>query len=239
MNFTIVIPTFKRIEKLDRCIESILQQTHQDFYIYVLADNFDFATTNHVNDRYNSKFVTAYTMQDHCYVMGCWNWFTLNHFDEIQDAMVWIVDDVQLYPDCLDKLNQAWEEHFGESRDGVLGIHQVCPGNPNYTYKPYGQVALGKTFISRYPNNMVCCPNYTHFYQDEEMWEFAKSLGKFHETTATLNHYHPAFIKDEMDETHSIPRGETHSKDTDMHRRRQINKLIWGKSFQLLGGKRP
>ena len=45
MKFNIIIPTYKRVEKLSRCINSILKQTYRDFEIIVCFDNMDMASS--------------------------------------------------------------------------------------------------------------------------------------------------------------------------------------------------
>ena len=78
-----------------------------------------------------------------------------------------------------------------------------------------------------------CCPFYTHFFQDEEMWKYASSMNKaVHSQKAILNHYHPAFKKDELDSTHAIVRtSELLNKDQEIFNRRQKEHKIWGDSF--------
>ena len=238
MHLSIVIPTYKRVEKLTRCIESILKQTHQDFAIYPMCDNGDMKSFKELETLYrNHKNIFLFVALHHQYVMGCWNLFTKNSFNAIKDAMVWLVDDVELYPDCLEKAVKCFKNSYKDT-DGVVGLSQECPGHPEYTYKPYGQCMIGKKFIERYPDNQVCCPDYTHFYQDEEMFEYATSLNKFvHCKDAILKHYHPGFCKSEMDSTHSIPRNTVIGKDRLTYAKRRVKGLIWGKSWELINRK--
>ena len=237
MEFTIVIPTFKRIQKLERCVSSILKQTHQDFRIYVMADNNDIETFNHIKDTYkdNDK-IEPFIVLDHQYVMGCWNLFTRedNTFNLIKDAMVWVVDDTELLPDCLEKLNETFLKHFPD-KDGMVGISQIYPLMTEAHWKENGQCAIGKAFIERFPQRQVCCPDYRFFYQDEEVLEYAKSVNKFVLCReAKLIHHSANFYKNEMDETHKIPRDEIKSKDMLTYKRRKKKDLCWGKSWELI-----
>ncbi len=237
MQFAIVIPTYSRITKLKRCIESILKQTHQDFLIFVMADNNDEETYRWVTDTYiDEPRIQAVPIEKHLYVIGCWNYFTKNLFKYVIDYMCWIVDDTELLPDCLETLNRVCTKHFPD-KDGMVGISQVYPLCPEVHWKENGQCAIGKKFIERFPNRQVCCPDYVHFYQDEEVLEYAKSINKFVLSTGKLIHHHPAFYRNEMDETHKIPRGETHNKDRATYLMRRKKDLIWGKNWELINDK--
>jgi hypothetical protein len=235
MHYTIVIPTYKRIKKLERCIRSIRSSTHKDLEIFVLCDNEDLDTYHYLSDTY-AGVVISLLMTKHRYVMGCWNYFTQNHLSMIKDAMVWLVDDVELYPNTLSEMDACFSKVFPDT-DGVVGLSQECPGNPQYTYKPYGQSCLGKKFIERYKevDYKVCCPEYIHFFQDEEMYQFSMGLSKFiHCEKAILKHYHPCFIKEEVDKTHFIVRDGTLQRDQKIFEERQSRGLIWGDSFMRI-----
>jgi len=237
MHFSIVIPTYKRVAKLNRCIESILKQTHQDFNIYPMCDNNDMESWQIITDTYrNHKQVLPFIVLDHQYVKGCWNLFTRDQdtFDLIKDAMVWIVDDTELLPDCLEKLNTTFLKNFPDG-DGMVGISQLYPLlQAEVHWKENGQCAIGKCFIERFPQRQVCCPDYIHFYQDEEVLEYARSINKFALSDAQLIHYHPSFYSAEMDETHKIPRDDIKAKDTNVYHKRKRLGYTWGKSWRLV-----
>ena len=235
MHFTIVIPTFQRIKKLQRCINSIFTNTHKDFDVYVIADNNDIKTKE-VLDNYYKENTNVHTIvnPNHSYVMGCWNLFTKDYYDKIKDYMVWIVDDTEMLPDCLKNLNECCTTRFPD-KDGMVGISQVYPLHTEAKWKENGQCAIGKNFILKFPDRQVCCVDYVHFYQDEEVLEYAKSINKFVLCrNAELIHHHPAFYSNEMDETHKIPRGETHDRDRATYLKRKHKDLIWGKSWELV-----
>jgi len=235
MHFAIVIPTYKRVEKLENLLTSILASTHQDFDIHVLADNKDYSTMSHIKRHFRTnEKVKCYVMSKHKFVSGCWNHFTKYHFDEIKDAMVWLVDDVELDVDCLENLSKDLEACFPDT-DGVVGIRQRCPNQKGLHGTEFGQVALGKKFIERYQDNQVCMISYLHFYQDREMYEYAKSLDKFHfSETAKLTHYHPNRVPSYKDSTHKITRGMVKNLDDECFRKRREKGLLWGESFKTL-----
>ena len=237
MHFAIVIPTYKRISKLERCIESILKQTHQDFNIYPMCDNNDMESFKYISQKYkDTDKVYPFIVLDHNYVMGCWNLFTRDQdtFDLIKDGMVWICDDTELLPDCLEKLNETFLQHFPD-KDGMVGISQIYPLVIEATWKENGQCVIGKKFIERFPDRAVSCPDYQFFYQDEEVLEYAKSINKFILCKeAALIHHSANFYRNEMDETHKISRDEVKQHDIRVHKERQKRGLIWGKSWRLI-----
>ena len=111
MHICVVIPTYKRHAKLNQCIWSILNQTHQDFKIYVMADNDDKDTDEFIHDAFKyhyDKKIVCIRNGHHGYVIGCWNWFMKEKFREIRDTMAWIVDDVELHPDCFEKATKCF-----------------------------------------------------------------------------------------------------------------------------------
>jgi len=237
MKFTIVIPTYKRITKLERCIKSILAQTHQNFDITVICDNNDEDTYKWVKENYSYK-VDCILNKEHGYVIGCINSFLKNNFDKVKDCFLFLCDDTELYPDCLGELNKTFSIAF-PNKDGVVGIAQEVPGYPNAQGTTYGQTVIGKNFIGRYPEQTLCCPDYDFWFQDEETYEFAKSQGKFvFEPRAVLKHYHPCRIFKELDDTHSISRGNVKRKDDETYRKRKEQGFLWGKSWKLINLKK-
>lgn len=237
MHFAIVIPTFKRISKLERCLNSILKQSHQDFNIYVMCDNQDWDTFKHIEEKYkdNDKILPIIIL-DHQYVMGCWNLFTRDNFDLIKQGMCWIVDDTELLPDCLEKLSETFISHFPDM-DGMVGISQIYPllDIEKQNWKENGQCAIGRKFIERFPNRQVCAIEYQFFYQDEEVLEYAKSIHKFVLCKdAKLIHHSANFYSSEMDETHKIPRDKIKLQDTMTYKKRKERGLVWGKSFETI-----
>ena len=238
MKLQIVIPTYRRIKKLKRCLHSILANTYQDFKITVIADNRDFNTQNFVSQfklQTNCSKIDAIVNDCHFYVAGSWNRFFREYHNEKWDGIVWLVDDVQLYPNCLENVVKCFKSNFSDL-DGVVGISQCAPEHPNYTWMPYGQVLIGRKFIERYKevNYQVCCVEYSHFCQDRELWKYAKSLNKFVLCKkAMLIHFHPGFYREEKDETHKLIRTpEIKGKDTQTYNLRKSKGLIWGQTWE-------
>lgn len=238
MKIDIVVPTYNRPEKLKRCLDSIIAQTYTNWECLVVINGNDEFTPKML-DEYSThvdKRIWYKTRGWNSYVIGAWNYYFEKFFKKRnRDAVMWIVDDVELKPTCLEEAVKEMQLLIPDL-DGVVGIHQECPGHPSYTFKWYGQVLLGKKFIERYApvNYKVCCPAYKHFYQDEEMFIFARNLGKFTVCEeAQLIHYHPSFLKDNIDEAHNKVRFDVKKQDTSIYVERRKKGLIWGESWEL------
>lgn len=228
MKISILIPTYNRIKKLERCIQSLYRQTFKDFDIYVLCDNLDQQTYNYID--LNHPKIVPMLMTEHLYVSGCWNYFTKNYLEATKDAILWCVDDLEFYPNTLEKAVKYFEQNFPDT-DGVVGINHRCPGHPKYDGKPYAFCMIGKKFIERYPDRQACSPFYTFWRQDEELYLYANSLNKFvFCKEALVNHYHPSFFG-EIDETHKLSRGKIWEEDNKMFIDRQKRNKIWGINF--------
>jgi hypothetical protein len=194
----------------------------------VVFDANDTASRDEVISFPHLKFDTI-VMPNRGYVIGCWNQVYKRRG---YDAYLMLCDDVELHPDCLEHAVKALKTN---GRDSVIGISQECPGHENYTYKVFGQTLMGNEFVERYKDvfYQVCCPYYTHFYQDEEMWQYATKHAKaVHCKKAILNHYHPAFKKEEIDATHGIVRSNSiNTNDRVLFQERQTAGKLWGEAW--------
>lgn len=238
-NVAVVIPTYKRIKKLERCLKSLEAQTYKDFSIHIYCDNNDTDTYNWLADyKQHRVYSTLNSKQE--FVIGSWNKFFTGNFSykyitkTDYDAVLWCVDDVELYPNTIAEAVACMIKNFPDL-DGVVGLKQECPGRPEYTFKWFGQCLIGRKFIERYTKSghEVCCPDYHHFYQDEELWEFASGLGKFVNCEeALLKHYHPGFLPEELDSTHPMVRGSIKDIDNATYGERKHKNLLWGESWK-------
>ena len=250
MKILIGIATYQRTGKLQRCLDSIKASNYWNYEIVVVADNSDQATDQYLSANKN-LFWDVVVQDRQGFVIGGWNRIVKDYFNDMIkewesettfveepfDAFLGLVDDVELSEDTLEKAVQAHRFHFPDG-DGVVGLHQTCPGHPEYTFKWYGQTLMGRKFIERYRevDYQICCPYYKWSHQDEEMFQYANSLGKFKECPeASLRHYHPSFIAGERDSTHDIVRFGSDSPklhDLQVFADRQKRGLIWGKDWE-------
>jgi glycosyltransferase involved in cell wall biosynthesis len=241
MKLLIGIATYRRIEKLKRCLDSIFSSTYTNYQVVVVSDNNDFETAEFLkNSDYPNLKVDVQPSRQ--FVIGAWNKVVKENVYHDFDGFIGLCDDVELLPSTLEMAFLSHATLFSDT-DGVVGFNQKCPGRDDYTFKWYGQTLIGRKFIERYSkaNYQICCPDYKHFYQDEEMFYYAHSLGKFAPCKeALLYHYHPSFLPNEKDETHDIVRlGICSPKkyDFDVYTQRRKLGYLWGSDFNLIGDK--
>lgn len=231
------IATYKRPEKLDRLLKSISKLHYQDFEVILLYEESDSETVKYL---YNLPIIPQpihlRPSGNKEYVISNWNRF-YKEFAPLADYTLALVDDVGLFPDGLSEAVAKLVNTYPDN-NGVVGLKQMYPNNANVSYHPAGQVLIGKPFLERYKdvNYQVCCPNYIQWYQDNELYNYANSLGKFTTTDdVALIHYHPAYTPGEkIDETHQIIRGDIIQNDRKIFNKRQIKGLTWGKSWELI-----
>lgn len=241
MKLLIVIPTYKRLTKLFRCTRSIVA-SKGDFekLVVIVADNNDMETFNYFL-KHETKNYDCLLQNEQGFVIGAWNRVAHDYQLEDWDAMLWLCDDVELLPDAINNAIKIMENDYPDY-DGIVGFKQKCPGHPDYTFKWFGQVMIGRKFIERYKdvNYQICCPDYFHFVQDRELFDYANSMGKFTKSpNSVLYHYHPAFISEEMDATHDEVRSGVNSpkeKDFIMEKIRKQKGYNWGNDWNLING---
>ena len=237
----ITIPTYKRYTKLTRLLNSLKQSTYQNFDILVVADGNDTTSlTTAMTVCEGWKRVHSQLQLEQSHVVMAINdgidfFVNLGHYTHF----LMLCDDTEVYPSTLEIALKDHNEQFPDM-DGVIGLHQECPNHPEYTFKYYGQMILGRKWIERYKEvgYKVACPQYIWGYQDEELHKYAVSLDKFYSCKdGIIRHYHPSFIREEMDDTHNIVRFKQDSpkpKDDKVFAERQKRGLIWGKTWEVV-----
>ena len=239
MKIAVVVPTYQREKKLGRCLDALYNGSYKNFEVFVYADGDDVSTLVYClayDFAREVKHTTCEVNHKQISVIGSWNRFFKEHINDNWDAVLWLCDDTEIYPDALELAVNSMKEHY-PNLDGIIGLTQTCPTKKKFIYKPYGQILIGKKFVERFKDvdYQVCCPNYRFFFQDEELWLYATSLKKFyHCEEAKLIHYHPGYLKEEMDKTHDIVRGDIRKEDKRIYRERRRRNLIWGKSWEIV-----
>lgn len=239
MKILLAIATYKRIAKLQRCLDSIAKSSYKNTSVVIIADNQDEETARYIASMGYNIIVEVQTERK--FVIGAWNRAVKDYFVPCKfDGFLGLCDDVELHIDALAKAVAAHKTEFPDT-DGVVGFKQECPGHPEYTFQWFGQTLMGKKFVERYASvdYRICCPAYKHFFQDEEMFTYAQSLGKFYKCEeAVLKHYHPGFVTEEKDATHDIIRvGQNSPKSHDqaMFYARRSHDYLWGRDFKTIG----
>jgi hypothetical protein len=163
------------------------------------------------------------------YSVGCWNEV---HQIKGFDAHLMLSDDLELEYNCLKNLVNDMEVNFPDT-DGVIGIPQ---DSENEQYRPsLSHMMIGEKFIERYTprQRQVSCPFYYHFFQREELYEYAKLLRKFHHSsTAKLIPHNHLFNQDERDSTYALIK-ELYQKDVETFKTRQYEGKLWGREWEV------
>ena len=156
------------------------------------------------------------------------NIFKNNESDHLDK---YLNDDIEIFDDTLSVILQEFEHNFPDT-DGVLGINQVNIHDIHKVDAAFG--VIGRKYAERFPDKKVWAPCYNRFFCDFELWQYAKSIGKFvFCRQAQLNHYHPSLNRDWEDSTHNEVRKYLR-QDKLTFQKRQAAGLLWGKTYELL-----
>jgi glycosyltransferase involved in cell wall biosynthesis len=208
VKFDILISTFNRQKKLERCLHSIFNNTYKRWNIAIQYD-------------VDNKF--AFSFWNYQYPRGTGDW------------IICLSDDTELYPDCLEKLALRAEKHFPDT-NGFIGINQVNIKDGD-GFSESAQPCLGRKFLERFNGKEIFCPDYLGFGGDAELGFLGKTLKRFVWCEeAKLYHYHPCHHPEEMDDTHNVLRkGNRVTVDNAMYKRRRELGYLWGQDFNLCG----
>jgi len=146
------------------------------------------------------------------------------------DVVMVLADHLVMHSDCL--LNCMG--YFDDNSDLMVGLHienlPITPGISEYCF-----FALDREFISRFPDRQIFCPDYYHFYADNELGKFANSIGKFYwAEDAKVTTYHPNVGNASKDTTYWSSRKNV-AQDKQANSIRKTKRFLWGRDFRLLG----
>ncbi len=225
MRIEIVIPTYRREDKLCKCIESIKKAMIDDVKLCIYYS--EEIAWEKMGEIWQNDFI-HHIMYDRPYTAPTfWNYYLENQFNG--DVFVYLNDDVELDPDCLRLIVQTFEYGIKDF-DGVVGIHQI--NIPN-TRRLLAFGAIGKKFIDRFPNRHVFCPDYKCLYIDEELENYARIVDKaWTDRGPKLLHHHPCTGVPE-DETHRHNRIHK-ADDIRMYNARKKMGYLWGLDFKTI-----
>lgn len=228
MKIDIVIPTYKRLNQLVNCIDSVilsmLISIEHEFKIHVFfSDDAEFELIRsrlHDNDH-----VVCHLLDKEYRAPVFWNDYLLTMK---ADALAYINDDVKLDYKALRHAVGVLEN---EGTDSVVGFFQENAGDDQGICKAaFG--LIGSTFADRFPERQVFCPDYYALGLDRELFNFAESVGRFfYCEEAKIFHYHPAFTGEIPDETHHHNRRNI-GHDVEVKALRKERGLLWGKNFE-------
>lgn len=109
-NVNLCIPTLKRYDLLVKCLYSAEAGTLKPTKYYVIDNggnielNIDFSTFPKGLDDRIFIIKTKYNIG----VARSWNWF----FDNVEDEILISNDDIEFYPDSIEKLMEGYDENF-------------------------------------------------------------------------------------------------------------------------------
>jgi glycosyltransferase involved in cell wall biosynthesis len=220
-HFVIVIPTRNRQDSLSRTLKSI---PIPDFRVsVVVACDGDRETFNRIwtGDMPGGKHVEPFLIADHSGSVAARNeaikWAS-DLFPE--SGILYAVDDIVFKPGFVPALLKAYNTAF-RADDGVLGIRQED------SHHPAGVGLVGASFLARYPNKALFCPEYWHFAAQEIQW-LADAVGKWAYTEEVwVEHFHPALKKAPIDQTHRDARAKI-QRDEQVRKQRAEGGQIWG-----------
>jgi hypothetical protein len=233
LRIDIVVPTFRRKDKIIKCIASIyeaLKLVINDYYIYTFIYTSDNDDYQYLSQYFNIARWILIKRYEYPYESSSkfWN----DHLAQYKaDIFFYLNDDVLLAPDCLYQAINSMKLHF-PNYDGLIGLNQENIPYNDACKAAFG--ALGGELIDRFPNRNPFCPDYRRFYLDQELGIYTTKLEKFYwEKDAKLLHLHPAYNEKWHDTTHDIVR--THlASDRRTFNARQYRKCVWGETFDLV-----
>jgi len=229
MKVDIVIPTYKRINQLLSCIDSI-KIARSNVFEHEIKLKIFVSTIKEYQILDNLRIINFWTdiiLMGKKYIAPIfWN----DYLKEMKsDAMVYINDDVELDKNCIKEGIKALKSL---NLDGVIGFKQFN-AKPNAIVCKGAFGMIGSKFADRFPKRQVFCPDYIAFGLDTELWKFSESIGRFiYCETALLKHYHPTFTGQNKDETYQHNRKIGRNYDTQIRNLRGERGLLWGKTFE-------
>jgi hypothetical protein len=143
-----------------------------------------------------------------------------------------MADHLVMHSDCLLHVCEYFDV-YGLDQMAGLNIENL-PQVPDIT--EYCFFAMGREFLARFPNRMIFCPDYYHFYADNELGIFANKIGHFKWLEdAKVTTYHPNVRNAQRDKTYWESRKNI-ERDKETHKIRCANGFHWGFNFDRVNG---
>jgi len=212
----LIIPTRNRLQKLKRCLSSIPSSALGiPIKVTVVCDE-DPMTAYLLQANPNS--IEMVTVENHRGSVYCRNLISQN----VTDALLYATDDIEFKENAIAEAVKIMGQHFPDG-DGIVGFNQINARK----FSVAGVALMGQKFLQRYPERKFLFPGYFHF-SCQEVEYLGKKLGNILlAEKAEIIHYHPSFIKNEVDNTHVEAR--LHRKrDRALSNERYEKGLIWG-----------
>ena len=237
--YVVAIPSFRRPDKLIRCIDSFLKSDHEGVVLHLGFDGGDRESWAKVREHLGTEeVVVCHEFPGQNRAFRIWNDILCREMGESVKGMIFICDDTELDKDCLRVAIKELGKRFPDT-DGVIGFNQqnIYEKRGFSGFCKAGMGLIGKKFADRFPNRQVFCPDYTSFKSDRELLEFSEKHKLFYWSgEARLKHHHPRFggIEGVVDEAHLKVRDGNSNEDKEIYIRRKKKGYLWGENFKLL-----
>ena len=222
-HITLVVPTRNRLGKLKRMLDSIeYEKINFPFLIVVICDA-DKATYKAMlrDERVSvAKLVGNEIPKGSVFCRNVGTQLAI-------DGVSWGVDDVVYEPGFFNRAFVKYNSVFPES-DGVLALNVLNNRTKvrKRTQSICGLGLVGKTWLDRYPERKLFCPEYNHF-SVQEVGRLGKKLNKLVlAEDLKLYHLSPA-AGEPADKTH-IEARKNRQRDKQVSVRRHKEGKIWG-----------
>lgn len=219
MHINIIIPTRARWDALQKTLESLKQSTYKDISIHIVLDK----NPGNIPEWLSKSDIDLIISNSSDNLVSCIGSYTSRC---TEGAFLVGGDDLIFYPDCLEQAVKSMQQHFPE-RIGIIGINQYIDGKPGGLRGAFA--LMNRKFIDHFPNRILYCPDYVHYYADTEIVQFAKSINGFYFCKAAkLDHLR---LMDKVGRMTSqrVP------GDKAMYEKRRAKGYLWGKNFDLIG----
>lgn len=228
MKFEIIIPTYKRLGKLLRLMESVYQTVgdrYADVKSSIWFDNKDWQTCREFRHtaQYKRGFgvgVMTNVIAEHLGVFGIFNRFLQYYFNS--DVAICIPDDTEWINGGLKQAMEFYEQNYSDT-DYVVGLQQdlitKCGGNKGAV------LLIGRKFMERFPDRHCYCPLYECWCADDELGRFARKVGRFYYlgNPPLIRHY----TNEHTDETNAMNEG-LRQADLKLRDERKAKGILWG-----------
>jgi len=225
MQFEIVIPTYKRVEKLERLLTSIKETSGErisDLKVFIVFDNKDYegfyriTKSGAIEGLNNACVIDMSVNNTQELVFGIWNNHLQSRFDS--DVVIVLTDDSEFTGKGLEYVMDDFETHCTDT-DWVMALNQINPGHCA------SFVAIGKKFTDRFTGRVCFYPYYKVAAGDNELWAFARSVERAYINTdeIVIAHNHT------QDQTDKEGKSLFLQQDRELFKRRGNAGLLWGK----------
>ena len=199
----IVIPTWRRPEKLAACLSSINRQSYPNIGVHAIDDT------------------------DRLFAFGVWNRFLSSWTG---DLFVYLCDDTELSPHCIAAAVHEFDRW--SYYDGLVGFCQQITGRSGWSASAMGMIGRGFVERFPYRQAFCPDYSRFHADSELGQYARHAGRFR-HCDAASLIHHHPAHEKTAIDATHAVVREPNAvARDKRTYEARKARGLLWGVSFE-------